>query len=147
MCGITGILLPTLTWVPKGQIEAMTEPLTHRGPDGVGYHRERGVALGHRRLEIIDLKDGAQPLSNEDETVWVSFNGEIYNFRELRHDLESRGHRFVTQCDTEVLVHGYEEWGDAVVQYLNGMFAFAVWDARENRCLLARDRLGQKPLY
>lgn len=147
MCGIAGILLPTLTWVPKGQIEAMTGSVTHRGPDGVGYHRDRGVALGHRRLEIIDLAGGAQPLCNEDETVWVSFNGEIYNFKELRRDLVSRGHRFATQSDTEVLVHAYEQWGDALVEHLNGMFAFAIWDARENRCLLARDRMGQKPLY
>ena len=125
----------------------MTETLVHRGPDGSGIHRDRGVALGHRRLNVIDIEGGAQPMANEDGTVWVTYNGEIYNFESLRSDLLGRGHRFVTRCDTEVLVHGYEEWGEGLVDRLNGMFAFAIWDGNRRRALLARDRLGQKPLF
>ena len=103
--------------------------------------------LGHRRLSIIDLGTGQQPLSNEDETVWITFNGEIYNYRELRPDLEARGHRFRTHSDTETIVHLYEEYGPDCVNHLRGMFAFAIWDDRRKRLFLARDRFGKKPLY
>jgi len=147
MCGIAGVLLPNRAHVTKGHVEAMTATLTHRGPDGSGFYRDRGVAFGHRRLNIIDLEGGTQPMANEDDTVWVTFNGEIYNFQELRRELAGRGHTFKTRCDTEVIVHGYEEWGDGVVARLSGMFAFALWDGAKRRALLARDRMGQKPLF
>lgn len=125
----------------------MRDAIRHRGPDGEGMHVEAGVALAHRRLSIIDLSGGAQPLSNEDGTVWVTYNGEIYNFLEVHDELVKLGHRFRTRCDTEVLVHAYEEWGDGFVTRLNGMFAFAIHDARRGRVLLARDHLGIKPLF
>ena len=147
MCGIAGILLPKRNHVPKGRIEDMTRTLVHRGPDGRGFYRSRGVALGHRRLNIIDIEGGAQPMANEDETVWVALNGEIYNFKSLRSDLAASGHQFKTNSDTEVLVHGYEEWGEDVLERLNGMFAFAIWDERKRAAFLARDRMGQKPLF
>ena len=125
----------------------MTDRLFHRGPDGGGYFHAPWVALGHRRLAIIDRAGGDQPLPNEDRTVWIVFNGEVYNHRELRRDLEARGHRFRTQSDTEAIVHAYEEYGDACVSHLDGMFAFAIADLRNRRVLLARDRLGKKPLF
>ncbi len=121
--------------------------LAHRGPDGEGYFVDGSVALGHRRLSIIDLEGGAQPLGNEDGSVQIVFNGEIYNFPELMDDLKRRGHHFRTRSDTEVLVHLYEEAGERLPEYLNGMFAFAIWDARARRLFLARDRFGEKPLY
>ncbi len=121
--------------------------MVHRGPDSAGVHRAEGVALGIRRLRIIDLETGDQPIYNEDRSVAVVLNGEIYNFRELRRDLERRGHSFATKGDTEVIAHLYEEKGPALVQELNGMFAFALWDARRRRLLLARDRVGKKPLF
>ena len=125
----------------------MTDRLYHRGPDGGGYFHAPWVALGHRRLAIIDRAGGEQPMANEDQSAWIVFNGEIYNHRELRRDLETRGHRFRTQSDTEAIVHAYEEWGDACVERLDGMFAFAIADTRVRRVLLARDRLGKKPLF
>ncbi len=125
----------------------MCDTIAHRGPDGAGMHIEHGVGLGHRRLSIIDVAGGAQPLANEDGTVWVSFNGEIYNHRELAGRLSARGHTFRTHSDTEVLVHAYEEWGDDLVRELNGMFAFALHDMKRHRVLLARDHLGIKPLF
>lgn len=125
----------------------MLPALRHRGPDGTGVHRDDRVALGHTRLSIIDLAGGAQPLANEDHSIWVSFNGEIFNYVELRRELESAGHRFRTRTDTEVLVHGYEEWGDGFVHHLNGQFAFALWDAPRRRLTLLRDRPGILPLY
>jgi asparagine synthase (glutamine-hydrolysing) len=148
MCGIAGKCM----WRPGASVDsdllaAMTEAVRHRGPDSAGYHLADGVGLGHRRLSIIDLATGDQPLANEDGTVWTVFNGEIYNFAEIRRELEAHGHRFRTRSDTEVLVHGYEHWDAAVVQRLRGMFAFAIWDARRRRLLLARDRLGVKPLH
>ena len=148
MCGIAGRLnfAPDKP-VDRGHLIAMTDAVTHRGPDAAGYFVDGAIGLGHRRLSIIDLATGDQPLGNEDGTVQVVFNGEIYNFAELRHQLLARGHRFRTQSDTEVIAHGYEEWGDACVERFRGMFAFAVWDARRRRLLLARDRLGVKPLY
>jgi asparagine synthase (glutamine-hydrolysing) len=125
----------------------MTTALSHRGPDDAGFHEAPGISLGVRRLSIIDVPGGHQPLANEDGSVTVVFNGEIYNHQELRSRLEARGHRFATRTDTEVLVHLYEEYGDALVHLLQGMFAFALWDHTRRRLLLARDRLGIKPLY
>src|SRR4051794_40583839 len=126
----------------------MTDAIAHRGPDGEGRYVDGAVGLGNRRLAIIDLSAaGAQPMTSEDGQVVVTYNGEIYNFRELRGELERHGHVFSSHTDTEVLVHGYEQWGPAVVERLNGMFAFALWDRREQRLLLARDRYGVKPLY
>ncbi|MGO9471118.1 MAG: asparagine synthetase B, partial [Isosphaeraceae bacterium] len=125
----------------------MTRTVAHRGPDGEGFHVEGPVGLGHRRLAIIDLEGGAQPMANEDESVWVTYNGEIYNEPELRVALEARGHTFRTASDTECLVHLYEDHGPDFVRHLNGMFALAIWDRRRSRLVLARDRMGQKPLF
>ncbi len=125
----------------------MCQTIVHRGPDDEGIYVQGSVGLGMRRLSIIDLSGGHQPIHNEDETIWIVFNGEIYNFPELRHDLESRGHRFYTHTDTEVIVHLYEEMGTACVQKLRGMFAIALYDQKRNSLLLARDRLGIKPLH
>ncbi|MCC6781324.1 MAG: asparagine synthase (glutamine-hydrolyzing) [Planctomycetes bacterium] len=148
MCGIAGILHRDGS-VPDGAaLRRMTAALTHRGPDDSGHLVLPGIALGHRRLSIIDLSPaGRQPLANEDETVWTVFNGEIFDYLELRERLEGLGHRFRTHTDTEVIVHGYEEWGDAFVERLNGQFAIALWDSRRRRLLLARDRLGIRPLF
>jgi asparagine synthase (glutamine-hydrolysing) len=151
MCGITGWAnLDAGTPPPAGAREllhSMCERMLHRGPDSEGLMVSTGVALGMRRLAIIDLVTGEQPTWNEDQTVAVILNGEIYNYRELRAELEQRGHTFRSQSDTEVLPHLYEEYGAEMVQHLNGMFAFALWDARRRRLLLARDRFGEKPLY
>ena len=147
MCGITGKLSYDARPIAPELLAAMTDAVTHRGPDSAGYYFGEGIGLGHRRLSIIDLSTGDQPLTNEDETVWVVFNGEIYNFLDVRAELETLGHRFRTRTDTEIIVHGYEEWGAECVERFRGMFAFAVWDARARRLLLARDRLGVKPLY
>lgn len=148
MCGIAGIAFADATRpIERDRLEAMSTAIHHRGPDGCGIFRAPGVGLAHRRLSIIDLEGGRQPLGNEDGTVQVVFNGEIYNYRELRSQLMARGHRFATHSDTEVLVHLYEEVGDRLVEQLRGMFAFALWDERSSRLLLARDRLGIKPLY
>ena len=132
------------------------ELLWHRGPDGSGqlltqrsdHDASSSVFLGHRRLKIIDLSEAAQqPIANEDETIWVIFNGEIYNFQDLRRELEQRGHVFRSMSDTETILHAYEAFGDDCVQHLDGMFAFALWDERRGRLLLARDRSGKKPLF
>ena len=148
MCGIAGILYADRDRpVDPVVLAAMGDAIAHRGPDAEGFLVEPGIGLAHRRLSIIDLDGGDQPIGNEDGSVQVVFNGEIYNFRELRRDLESRGHRFRTRSDTEVLVHLYEEHGDRLVDRLRGMFAFALWDRRRGRLLLARDRVGIKPLY
>lgn len=158
MCGITGAV-----WsrpdkrIEQDVLRRMVRVLAHRGPDGEGTYTADlgaepggpttpGVALGHRRLAIIDLAGGHQPMANEDQSVWVVFNGEIYNFRELRRRLEGRGHRFHTRCDTETIVHLYEDEGTDFAAQLNGMFALAIWDARRRQLVLARDRLGEKPL-
>jgi asparagine synthase (glutamine-hydrolysing) len=154
MCGIVGFITSRTSNIPEYEIlKKMRDALVHRGPDDVGeYIRpldEKGpyVFLGHRRLSIIDLAGGHQPLSNEDGTVWVIFNGEIYNFIELREKLKGRGHQFHTNSDTEVIVHAYEEYQEKCFQLFNGMFAMGIWDGKENRLVLARDRLGKKPLY
>jgi asparagine synthase (glutamine-hydrolysing) len=147
MCGITG----KVSWdgcpVDISLVKRMMDMLTHRGPDDEGMYVNRQVVLGHRRLSIIDLKTGKQPICNEDRTVWIVFNGEIYNFKELREELVLAGHRFATQTDTEVIVHLYEEYEEDCVSKLRGMFAFAIWDERKKKLMLARDRVGIKPLY
>jgi asparagine synthase (glutamine-hydrolysing) len=148
MCGIVGVVrAPGRPEPDAACIERAIVALRHRGPDGSGMHVTPNVALGHTRLSIIDLAGGIQPMANEDRSVWTIYNGEIWNFADLRAELVAMGHTFVTRCDTEVLVHGYEEWGDDLVPRLNGMFAFAIWDERHKRVLLARDRIGKKPLY
>ena len=147
MCGITGIVdLTSQRPVNQKVLAAMNAALVHRGPDGDGFHVEPGVGFGHRRLSIIDLEGGRQPLYNEDHTVVVTFNGEIFNFMEVERELLARGHSFRTRCDTEVIVHAWEEWGERCLERFNGMFAFAVWDARQQVLFVARDRLGVKPL-
>ncbi len=144
MCGICGLAGGDLD---RARVERMCAILAHRGPDGSGIYQSDGAILGHTRLSIIDLATGDQPMANEDRTVWVVFNGEIYNHRELRRTLETRGHRFSSQSDTEVLVHLYEEYGEAFLPHLDGIFAFALWDARRKRLLLVRDYFGVKPLH
>jgi asparagine synthase (glutamine-hydrolysing) len=145
MCGIFGQIGAPL---PPDQVAAVQAVLHHRGPESSGVHAEGLATLVHTRLRILDLSPaGAQPMANEDGSVWLTFNGEIYNFAELRAELTARGHRFRSRADTEVLVHGYEEWGDHVVERIDGMFAFGLWDARKRRLLCARDRAGKKPLY
>ena len=148
MCGIVGIVdLRHARPVDEALLHAMNDSLRHRGPDGDGVHIEPGVGLGHRRLSIIDLEGGKQPLYNEDGSVVVTFNGEIFNFREVETELLARGHTFRTRSDTEVIVHAWEEWGVECLKRFNGMFAFALWDRREKTLFMARDRLGVKPLY
>ncbi len=148
MCGIAGIV-SSEPLAPDAVARAtrMRDVLRHRGPDASGLHQEPRAVLAHQRLSIVDLDAGGQPLANEDGTVWVTFNGEIYNHAEIRHDLEARGHVYRTHSDTESIVHAYEQWGDACVDRFRGMFAFAIWDGPRQRLLLARDRLGVKPLY
>lgn len=147
MCGICGVFDRTGEPVSRERIEAMSLSMAHRGPDGSGVFMDGALGMGHRRLSIIDLGGGAQPIGNEDGAIQVVFNGEIYNYIEIREQLIKSGHVFKTQSDTEVIVHGYEEWGDECVKRLNGIFAFALWDSRHKRLLLARDHLGVKPLY
>ena len=148
MCGIAGAYSRDGTSVDAGHVGAMCDLLAHRGPDDSGLWADGPIALGHRRLSIIDLSvRGRNPMSNEDGTVRITYNGEIYNYQEIRRELLDRGHRFKSDTDTEVIIHLYEEKGPACVEDLNGMFAFALWDARREELLLARDRFGVKPLY
>ena len=148
MCGLAGILyLEGDGVVTRRELEPMVAALAPRGPDGTGYYTEPGLGLGHARLSIIDLAGGDQPIHNEDQTVWTVFNGEIFNYVELRAELEKRGHRFYTHTDTEVIVHAYEEYGDDFPGHLNGQFAIALWDAPRRRLLLVRDRPGILPLF
>lgn len=148
MCGIAGkLVFDTAAKVDAADIHAMLAPMSHRGPDGQGVHLDRNVGLGHLRLSIIDLNTGAQPMCNEDKSVWVVFNGEIYNFKALRQRLVAKGHVFHSHSDTEVIIHLYEELGPDCVRELRGMFAFAIWDSKRQRLFLARDRVGIKPLY
>src|SRR4029079_7875256 len=128
-------------------VHRMCTVIRHRGPDDEGMLVEEGAGLGMRRLSIIDLSTGQPPIHNEDGTVWVVFNGEIYNFRELRSELESSGHRFYTNTDTEVIVHAYEQWGTAAIARLRGIFGIAIWDRRSWTLVAARDRMGIKPLH
>jgi asparagine synthase (glutamine-hydrolysing) len=148
VCGIAGILRPGGAPVEAGDLRAMGRALAHRGPDDEGFHHEGSLGLAHRRLAILDLSPaGRQPMPNEDGTVWLAYNGQLYGFEPLRRRLEQLGHRFRSHTDTEVIVHLYEEDGDGLLASIDGMFAFALWDARRRRLLLARDRLGIKPLY
>src|SRR3954469_8822617 len=148
MCGIAGKLhLKPEARATHAEIEQMMHPIDHRGPDGRGVHLDGPVGLGHLRLAIIDVDGGPQPMTNEDGTVWIVFNGEIYNFQSLRETLLARGHRFHSRSDTEVIIHAYEEYGTDCVRHLRGMFAFAIWDAKRQRLFIARDRVGIKPLY
>src|SRR5438105_4324052 len=144
MCGIAGVVAASGR-VSEAAVLPLLDAQQHRGPDAWGLWSDAWCALGHRRLAIIDLSDaGRQPLANEDGTVWITFNGEIYNFQALRRELEGLGHRFRTRTDTEAIVHAYEQWGTECVRRLRGMFAFAVWDTRARRLFLARDRAGKK---
>src|SRR5215467_14052978 len=151
MCGIAGFID---YWERRGGdfergrlLKTMCDVIRHRGPDDEGFFLKHGVALGMRRLAIIDLAGGAQPISGEDGSVTIVFNGEIYNFQELRPELEKRGHTFKTNSDTEAIVHAYEEYGPACVNHLRGMFAFAIWDDKKREVCIARDRVGKKPVY
>src|SRR5215467_3723878 len=148
MCGIAGMLkFGSQGWVEPGAIRRMCDIMAHRGPDDDGIYTAGPIGLGMRRLSIVDLATGHQPLSNEDGTIWIVFNGEIYNHLALREQLITRGHSYRTHSDTETIVHLYEEYGNDCVQHLRGMFAFAIWDASRKRLFIARDRLGIKPLY
>lgn len=148
MCGITGIFYPHQSETPSlDQLQRMTSVLVHRGPDAGDHYVNGPVGLGHRRLKIIDLEGGKQPLFNEDGSKVIVFNGEIYNFQDLRQILLTKGHRFETHSDTEVILHAYEEYGETCVNHLRGMFAFAIWDGEKQQLFLARDRVGIKPLY
>lgn len=140
ICGFVGLSDENL-------LRRMCDAIKHRGPDSTGFYLDAGIGLGIDRLKIIDLAKGDQPIHNEDGSVWLVFNGEIYNYRALRTELETRGHRFYTESDTETIVHAYEEWDDDCVKHLNGMFAFAIWDAKRRRLYVARDRFGKKPFH
>lgn len=147
MCGIVGVVHAEPGFADQPLVKRMCALITRRGPDDDGFYFGDRVGLGMRRLAIIDVHSGKQPIHNEDRTVWVVFNGEIYNYRELREQLEKQGHRLATSSDTECLVHLYEEYGEGFLDHLRGMFAFAIWDDRHKKLLLGRDRLGIKPLY
>jgi len=147
MCGICGIYNQDNAPVARDLLTRMNDTMVHRGPDGAGLFVDGGIGLGHRRLAIIDLHSGDQPMATDDGMLQVVFNGEIYNFLEIKQELEGYGHRFRTRSDTEVLLHGYRQWGEGMVERLRGMFAIALWDVKERRLLLIRDRLGKKPLY
>lgn len=148
MCGICGIINLKDEIAPDPElIKIMMGSLTHRGPDSSGYYRDRQVAIGHTRLAIIDLHSGSQPLSNENETIWITFNGEIYNYIELRDELISKGHIFKTKSDTETIVHAWEEWGETCFNRFNGQWALALWDSKNKTMILSRDRHGIRPLY
>jgi asparagine synthase (glutamine-hydrolysing) len=148
MCGIAGIWnYKSRRPVDHNRLETITDALSHRGPDGYGYHYDADVGLGHRRLSIIDIGGGHQPRCNEDSTIWITFNGEIYNYPELRQQLLSRGHILRTHSDTEAIVHMYEDYGEYCFEHLRGMFALALWDQKTQRLILARDRIGIKPLF
>ena len=147
MCGIAGFFHFNGSAADTDCLRRMIAMLPHRGPDSSGVHAEGGAGLAHARLSIIDLAGGNQPMSNEDGTVWITFNGEIFNFLELREMLLERGHRFATRSDTEVLVHLYEDEGEECVRRLNGQWSFAIWDARRRSLFLSRDRMGVRPLF
>src|SRR5436309_10054426 len=148
MCGIAGIVkLNPQETVEEWRVKRMRDVLRHRGPDAEGLWVEGPVGLGHRRLSIVDVAGGHQPMANEDRSVWIVYNGEIYNHAALRPDLEARGHRYETRSDTETIVHLYEEEGERCVERLQGMVAFGLWHRAHGRLLLARGRLGIKPLY
>ncbi|MCL4234547.1 MAG: asparagine synthetase B, partial [Deltaproteobacteria bacterium] len=150
MCGICGEFSYAAGDVNPETVLRMTSTMAHRGPDADGTYLspDRRVGFGHRRLSIIDLSEaGRQPMCNEDRTVWITFNGEIYNHEEVRRELVARGHTYQSRTDTETIVHAYEQWGVEAIDRLHGMFAFAIWDERRGKMLLVRDRIGIKPLY
>lgn len=148
MCGIAGVVsFNNSSAISKNLLTNMVNTLNHRGPDEIGMAIHGSVALGMRRLSIIDLQGGSQPIYNEDKSIWTVYNGEIYNFPELKKDLTSKGHIFKTNTDTEVIVHGYEEYGNDFPKYLNGMFAIALHDIKRNKFVLVRDHMGIKPVY
>jgi len=148
MCGITGIYRArTGEPVSENELRLMTEALAHRGPDAYGYYTDRNLGLGHSRLSIIDLSGGSQPVYNENKNICVVFNGEIFNYIELRELLLTKGHKFYTSSDTETIVHAYEEYGRRFVDHLNGQFAIALWDKNRRELILARDRVGILPLF
>src|SRR5271156_4573519 len=148
MCGICGKYnFGNQAPVHRRELQAMTDSIAHRGPDDEGFYIDGPLGFGFRRLSIIDLAGGHQPMSDQDESVWVIFNGEIYNFHELKRELEGFGHVFRTKSDTEVIVHGYKQWGDEVLNRLNGMFGLAIWDVRKKRLVIARDPFGIKLIY
>src|SRR6266567_3903174 len=147
MCGITGFVTLDPYAESASIIERMTEPIRHRGPDDFGIYRDLHASLGFRRLSIIDVAGGHQPMTNEDESCRIVFNGEIFNHASLRPALEQAGHRYANRSDTETILHAYEQYGPDCVQHLRGMFAFAIWDKNARKLFIARDRLGKKPLY
>src|SRR6185369_9494032 len=149
MCGINGIALSSRSSrrLDKELLVRMRDSLVHRGPDDSGLFLEQNVGLGHRRLSIVDVAAGHQPMTNEDGALQITYNGEIYNHTDFRAELEAAGHVYRTRCDTETILHLYEDYGDACVEYLRGMFAFAIWDRNKRELFIARDRLGIKPLY
>mgnify|MGYP000146666809 CR=1 FL=1 len=148
MCGIVGMFdMSGEREIDRAALERMNETQFHRGPVEGGLYTERALGFGHRRLSIIDLASGQQPLFNEDRSVVVVFNGEIYNFQSLMQELISLGHQFATHCDTEVIVHAWEQWGEDCVQHFRGMFGFTVWDRNQQTLFMARDRLGIKPFF
>ncbi len=147
MCGITGIFYKDGQNIDSNILKKMTRSLIHRGPDEEGFYIEGNVGFGHRRLSIIDLSSGQQPLCNEEGNIWITFNGEIYNYIALKKELEKKGHEFKTNSDTETIVHAYEEWGIDAIKKFRGMFAFALWDKNKKQMVIARDRVGKKPLY
>src|SRR6476660_8446273 len=146
MCGITGYVNNGSRPADRAVLERMNLAIRHRGPDEDGFYVNDNVGLAMRRLSIIDVSGGHQPMHNADKTKWLVFNGEIYNYQELREDLEKRGHTFSTRSDTEVVLHLYDEHGEGCLQYLRGMFAFAIWDETDKTLFLARDRVGKKPI-
>ncbi|HKC64308.1 MAG TPA: hypothetical protein VKB86_11755, partial [Pyrinomonadaceae bacterium] len=146
MCGIVGIVKSRGNAVDRDLVSRMAEAIRHRGPDEDGFYFNEGVGLGMRRLAIIDLAGGQQPIHNADRTAWIVFNGEIYNYRNLREKLEKLGHKFYTNSDTEAIILAYDEYGADCPKHLRGMFAFAIWDERTRELFLARDRVGKKPL-
>lgn len=148
MCGIAGIFnIYDNKGISKDTLKKMVAIIKHRGPDGFGFYSDKRIGLAHARLSIIDLEGGWQPIHNEDKTVWITFNGEIFNYLELREELIEKGHRFYTRSDTEVIVHLYEEYGENCLKYLNGQFAFAIWDKKKENLFIARDRVGIRPLF
>ena len=148
MCGLTGIFHPDRTGsIDAGLLRRMTTAIQYRGPDGDGFHIEHGVGLGHRRLSIVDVARRRPADVQRGRSVVIVFNGEIYNFPELRPELQALGHVFRNRCDTEAIIHAWESWGPDCLQHLNGMFVFALWDRKQETLFIARDRLGKKPLY
>ena len=147
MCGITGIVSSNNQNIEKQLVYDMTNLISHRGPDGHGYYFDKGVGFGHRRLSIIDIEGGHQPMSDIEKSIWITYNGEIYNFIDLKNQLIQKGYEFRTNCDTEVIIYAYKEWGEDAFSHLNGMFALAIWDSNNKKLVLARDRRGVKPLY